>query len=408
MTKSTSIRVGKWQVDAVSNRISTEESQVELEPRVMDLLMVFASRPGAVLSKPELMKALWEEIHVNEDALTRSIFKLRKALDDDARRPDYIETVSKRGYRLIADVSPIEVATFARPRRQKVFFVLGGAMLVALAAFVLIRRGIPPADLHAPSLTAQSGSLLSRADGFYSQYTRSNNEAALRLYETVLTNDPENAGAMAGLSNALAQNVIRYQGPNSDGEYGRRSLTEALQSGWLDTAEAKTNLARSIDLAHTATELDPVHTRAWRALGLAYSAMQDIAAAERAYERALVIDPEDWGTMINLSELSVLAGRLNASTAYLEQAWFSMERNFGADPVAIGPWQSSVGLAVAERHLDAAALDEGRLWLQRVLLRDPLNPDAMRGLAKIYEQLGDTAQATLLCADLATVSDQTC
>ena len=90
--------------------------------------------------------------------------------------------------------------------------------------------------------------LIVRADGFYSQFTRADNEAALRIYEAVLADDPENAKALAGLSNAIAQRVIRYQGPGSDGDLGRRSLTEALESGWLDQPEAKSRLQRSISL----------------------------------------------------------------------------------------------------------------------------------------------------------------
>ena len=97
--------VGDWKVEVSTNRISHAGATVELEPRVMDLLRLLATRAGEVISKAEIGEAFWDEVHVNEEALTRCVFKLRKALNDDARRPLYIETVSKRGYRLIAAVS---------------------------------------------------------------------------------------------------------------------------------------------------------------------------------------------------------------------------------------------------------------------------------------------------------------
>lgn len=371
----------------------------------MDLLILFSSQPGNVISKTEIAETLWGKVHVNEDVLTRSIFKLRKALGDDARQPDYIETVSKRGYRLIADISYVSPKSSRDSSRPKQLLILAGIISAILFAAVFISRGYKS---ELPIVEAEGGDLIARADGFYSQFTRSNNEASLRIYERVLADEPENAFAMAGLSNALAQRVIRYEGPDSDGEAGRTSLTQALENGWLNTPEAKARLKRSLELATAATELEPSHTRAWRALGLTHSALQDFPSAERAYERALVIDPEDWGTMINLSELSVLTGQPEYSTPYLEQAWFAMERNFAVDPVAIRPWHSAIGIAVGQRRFEELAFDESKLWFQRVLSRDPLNVEAVRGLANVLTKLGDTAQADALCADLAASSDQTC
>ena len=97
--------IGDWQAVPATNRLIGPDGEVEVEPRVMDLLMLLASKPGEVFSKTEIADALWGDVHVNDDALTRSIFKLRKALGDDARNTRYIATVPKRGYRLIAEVS---------------------------------------------------------------------------------------------------------------------------------------------------------------------------------------------------------------------------------------------------------------------------------------------------------------
>lgn len=70
----------------------------------MDVLVVFAEHPGEVLPRAVILDAVWAEPYVADAVLTRAIAVLRRVLRDDARDPRYIETIPKRGYRLIADV----------------------------------------------------------------------------------------------------------------------------------------------------------------------------------------------------------------------------------------------------------------------------------------------------------------
>src|SRR6185503_2947346 len=72
--------------------------------KAMEVLMVLAGRAGAAVGRDELLSAVWPGVIVGDEALTQSIIKLRRALGDDPRSPSYIETISKRGYRLIAPV----------------------------------------------------------------------------------------------------------------------------------------------------------------------------------------------------------------------------------------------------------------------------------------------------------------
>lgn len=71
----------------------------------MDLLVFLASSGGHVVSKDEIINGVWEGRFIAETTLTRSIADLRRALGDDQRDPRYIETIPKRGYRLIAAVA---------------------------------------------------------------------------------------------------------------------------------------------------------------------------------------------------------------------------------------------------------------------------------------------------------------
>jgi DNA-binding winged helix-turn-helix (wHTH) protein len=98
--------VGEWRVAPPLNLLVRGDSQVRLEPRVMDVLVQLAKCAGEVVSKEELVENVWQGRYVTDDALSVAIYSLRRSLGDDARRPRYVETVARRGYRLIASVRP--------------------------------------------------------------------------------------------------------------------------------------------------------------------------------------------------------------------------------------------------------------------------------------------------------------
>jgi TolB-like protein len=99
------LRVGNWVVTPSLNSISSLGGTVRLEPKVMEVLVCLAQHPGDTVSKEQLFQAVWPRTVVTEDVLKRCIAELRRAFDDDARDPRVIETISKRGYRLVAPVT---------------------------------------------------------------------------------------------------------------------------------------------------------------------------------------------------------------------------------------------------------------------------------------------------------------
>lgn len=411
----------EWQVEPVRNRLIGPDGEREVEPRVMDLLVLFAASPGEVLSRAEIGATVWGGVHVNDDALGRTVWKLRQALGDDARTPRFIETVPKRGYRLIAtpEVMPAQAPVFAAPPRQRGRrrLLAGGAViglaLIAASMFMLRPEVDAPDADPGPDPEAESAPenpdavTLRRADAFYHQFTRTDNEAALRLYEAVLEGDPDNGAALAGLSNALTQQVIRWRG-EAGTPIERTSLGEALASGYLDTEEAQRVLTRARRLAEAAIRENPAHARAYRSLGLVLAAQGEFSAAEDAYARALVIDPDAWGALINLSEMASFRGDETAALSYLEQAYEVMARTYDARPLEIRPWHSEVGLSVAARHDERGSLGEAELWYRRVLSSDPLNQAAVRGLAGVLSRAGDAGAADALCADFERRTGQAC
>ncbi len=104
----TAFWVADWYVDPTAGRINREGAEVKLEPKVMTVLVCLAERAGKVVSREELDAVAWAGTVVSYDALATCIIKLRKAFGDDSKKPKVIETVSKKGYRLIATVRPAD------------------------------------------------------------------------------------------------------------------------------------------------------------------------------------------------------------------------------------------------------------------------------------------------------------
>ncbi len=107
-------RLGEWLVEPRLNKLSRNGQTVQLRPKLMDVLAYLASRPGGVVSKEEILESVWSREFIAESALTRTIAELRKTLGDDAGEPRVIETISKRGYRLIARVEHVNESVAAR------------------------------------------------------------------------------------------------------------------------------------------------------------------------------------------------------------------------------------------------------------------------------------------------------
>src|SRR5687767_8160990 len=96
---------GTFRLDPYEKVLLNQDKPVPLTPKVFDTLAILVENTGKLLEKDELMQRLWQDRFVEESNLTSNIKMLRKALGDDAARPEFIETVPRRGYRFIAEVN---------------------------------------------------------------------------------------------------------------------------------------------------------------------------------------------------------------------------------------------------------------------------------------------------------------
>jgi TolB-like protein/DNA-binding winged helix-turn-helix (wHTH) protein len=140
---SANFKIGAWRVEPGLNTVSHNGTTAHLEPKVMEVLVCLAAQPGEPVSKEDLLRTVWPDTFVSDDVLTRSISELRRMFADDAKDSRFIQTIPKRGYRLIAPVlsgngdtevrsipAPIAKADdrISRPGRTRVWALVGSAI----------------------------------------------------------------------------------------------------------------------------------------------------------------------------------------------------------------------------------------------------------------------------------------
>ena len=106
---------GGFRFDLVAYGVARGSEPVALTPKLLDLLLYFLERPATLVTKEELLDALWPGANVTENALAQAVSELRQGLGDDAAAPQFIRTVARRGYRFIAQVTPIGERQPPRP-----------------------------------------------------------------------------------------------------------------------------------------------------------------------------------------------------------------------------------------------------------------------------------------------------
>jgi TolB-like protein/DNA-binding winged helix-turn-helix (wHTH) protein len=101
-------RIGIWLVQPGLNTISQNGTTRQLEPKVMEVLLCLAHHAGETLAKEQLLKTIWPDTFVSDDVVIRSISEIRRAFDDDPRESKFIQTIPKRGYRLVPSVEVVK------------------------------------------------------------------------------------------------------------------------------------------------------------------------------------------------------------------------------------------------------------------------------------------------------------
>ena len=144
-------QIGEWIVDPKDDTLSRDDVCVKIEPRMMRLLLCLAESPGEVVSQEHLHTEVWTGVVVGPASVYQSVSQLRKVLGDTTTPASYIETVARKGYRLVAPVrrpkqpgvaAPETTAPGAPAQTHPLRWIVGltaAVILIAMGIFLTLR-----------------------------------------------------------------------------------------------------------------------------------------------------------------------------------------------------------------------------------------------------------------------------
>jgi serine/threonine-protein kinase len=214
--------VADWRVRPALGQLERDGAAASIEARSLQVLSCLARHAPNVVSKQRLIREVWGEAFVSEEVLSHAIWELRKVFGDEARNPRYIQTIAKKGYRLLADVSlgaaPEPLAPGCKIEHYEILAPLGGGAMGEVYKAKDLRLGRTVALKFLPADLARDPSARRR-------FLREAQAVALLDHPNVATlyEAGETAGGRAFLALAF------YEG---------ETLQQKLERGPLPLAEA--------------------------------------------------------------------------------------------------------------------------------------------------------------------------
>ena len=139
---------GPYRLNAPALVLYREGVVVPLTPKALEILIVLVRKNGELVTKEELMNAVWPDTFVEEGSLTQNISILRKALGPDADGRPYIETMAKRGYRFAAEIKPAAFPLPSPRRRRRAAFAILAAVAATGGGALYLRLASRPAQIR--------------------------------------------------------------------------------------------------------------------------------------------------------------------------------------------------------------------------------------------------------------------
>ena len=206
---STDIRqcfwLGPWKVEPVRGAITGANGDTKhLGLKVMDVFVYLAEHANEMVSRHQLLEKVWAGNDAADELLTGAISDLRRAIDDDPGDPKYIETVPKRGYRLIGQIRLSEDSKPTQAGKRKLSFVIVTALALALVYFAYDEFLAERIHDEAPAITSTQLEDMNETDPW---------EMSVAVLPFVnMSDDPANEYFSDGLSEDILNLLARIPG----------------------------------------------------------------------------------------------------------------------------------------------------------------------------------------------------
>ncbi|MBV9277966.1 MAG: winged helix-turn-helix domain-containing protein [Candidatus Eremiobacteraeota bacterium] len=343
-----------FELDVATSLLRYRDHPVALGPRVVQTLLALAQHVGEIVSKEQLLEIVWPDGWVEEANLSQNIYVLRKMIRACGARCR-IETIPRRGYRLIADMTPLQVHQFqpAAMRRRALRWPL--AVAAAIVLMTIAAGSSHSQGVFARPLSAQAAREYALGRYYWNLRTNDGLAKSVRYFSDVTRSDPYSALGYAGLADAYSMIEDYSCAAMACKHVVPKARANALKALQLDSnsAEAHTayamilemfdhRLARSDAEYVHAIELNPNYALAHQWYGQSLLMHGKMAEGRAQLQAAIALQPVAMATNAWLGIVAYYDRRYRDAIAYLHQA-LDLNPNHEDAVMILGLAQEGIG-----------------------------------------------------------------
>jgi DNA-binding winged helix-turn-helix (wHTH) protein/Flp pilus assembly protein TadD len=399
-----------YRVDVANRLVLRHGDPLPLPPKAVEILVALISHQGEIVSKLDLMRTVWPDTVVEDGNLTQNIYLLRKTLNEESSRRQYVETLARRGYRFVGNVReirnqdqgkhsqdlPNEFSPGTYPTRREsglktyAVFTVANVLVVALIITFLFINVRNRGGKSVTTSEAEQSYLKGRQ--FWNKQTTAALEVSVQYFDESIRHNVNYAPAYAGLADAYLALSERYAMDRHDSEALGKAMVAAMQAVSLDEhlAEAHAALATVKQQSEwdwkaaeqefkRAIELNPNYAYAHQRYALLLAALGQSNDAKAEINTALKLDPDSPSINGAAAEILWFSGDYQAS---ITQARNTIEID-PAQPMAasLHRW---LGMIYEDRGMHEQAVAE---FIESLRLQNG-SPERISALRQAYDAGG--------------------
>jgi DNA-binding winged helix-turn-helix (wHTH) protein/Flp pilus assembly protein TadD len=408
-------------LDIERGELFRQNKAIALPKLSYDLLLALADSAPALLSQAQIMQKVWPDRVIGDETIKQRVKLLRKALNDDASAPSYIEAVRGRGYRLLPEVTR-ECVVNSRPavmldlaandlfpsftpryfsRLWYKFSFAAFVLVVLLMASIITSRMFYPQNnldhneekatqdpisaeqketLAANTTLLKAERYYQRGQDYYHRYREQDNDIAMDFYNKAIKLKSDYSDAYAGLSQAYSQKYYQFKGNEQDKKLAIDNAYLAITyDGSAQAFKALGNayyvsswLSKSINVLIKAFSKNNESVEIASNIGFIYSEQGQFVKALTWHKKAVQLDENYAGASLHSA---ITLQRIGAYE--LAHAWYEKTINLQPDyMLAIYHW--------AQLHIEQKNYQQAERMLQAALSKYPRQTLLAEALADSY------------------------